>query len=293
MIEEAKTDESKEGKSKIELPPYFPTSIERAKSGLQKFNEAMERYPILRKVIESDEYYQDTLRFVLMGFMPESGFYSGAGFNKLANDEERQELKKIYEEELDLKTYYWQKINERGKYDRSIFNPTSVEKVIKNCPDPNLFPEEAKKNPMDWILKHPLEWDDSKIPLNSARFGVLSGYSPWASSQFPEFIQAKEKFIDTALTEEEKESYNLYSLANRRNRMFPQSINEKIKSAIDSGLLTAGEADLLKDYFTPAGRLIYFGDGFSDADEEYFNKIKAVLDEVGMDYRIPQKQETV
>ncbi|MDP3934614.1 MAG: hypothetical protein Q8Q46_00080 [Candidatus Giovannonibacteria bacterium] len=269
---------------KVEFLPYFPTDLERAKSGFEKFNEVFENSKILKKIAEKDKFFKDKLFFVSIGLMPETGFYGGGGFQELDTEGERKKLKRIYEEELGLKTLHWQRFDESEKWDTSLFNPESVEKVIKNCPIPDLFPEEAKKDPMEWVLNNPNEWADLNDPKYKARFGVMSGYPPYGSSVYFEYKKAA-TFVDEALVEREKKAYYKYANSPRENREFPKNLEKRFSEAIKHKELLESRAGLLKNWFSYRGKLEFFGDGFSDEDEKYFENIKKIFDELDIDYK--------
>lgn len=284
MPEQPKNIKSVESQEKAEFLPYFPTNLERAKSGFEKFNEVFERSEVLKKVAEKDKFFKDKLLFVSIGLMPETGFYGGGGFQECDTERERKELKKIYEEELGLKTLYWQRFDESEKWDTSLFNPESVEKVIKNCPIPNLFPEEARKDPMEWVLNNPNEWADLNDPKYKARFGILSGYPPYGSSVYYEYAKAA-TFVNEALAEREKKAYYKYTNAPRESRKFPKDLEKRFGEALKNKKLSEFQTQLLKNWFSYRGKLELFGDGFSDEDEKYFDNIRKIFDELGINYK--------
>src|SRR3989344_3798750 len=279
MSERARTESAIEKKESIELLPYFPTDLERTKTGLKKFNEVFEKSEILKKIVKKDKFFKSTILYCVMVLMPETVYFGGGGFEELDTEEERKELKRIYEEELGLKTLHWQRFDKKEKWDHSIFNPASVEKVIKNCPIQGLLPEEATRNPMEWVLKNPLEWVDSEDPKNKARFGILSGYPPHGSSVYYEYKKAA-SFIDKTLTERERRAYYKYANSLRESRKFPKNLEKRFGEALKTKELSELQAQLLKNWFSHKGELEFFGDGFSDEDEKYFDNVKIILDKL-------------
>lgn len=281
MSEHMKIESIAEKKEGAEFLPYFPTDFERVKSGLEKFNEVFEKSSVLKKISTKDKFFKSKILFSVIGLMPETGFYSGGGFRELDTEEERAELKKVYEEELGLKTLHWQRFDEKEKWDHSVFNLASVEKVIKNCPIRDLFPEEARRNPMEWVLENPLEWVDGEDPKLKARFGVLSGYPPHGSSAYYEYKKAQ-SFIDEAWTERERKAYYKYANSPRDIRKFPKNLEDGLNEAINTKKISEHQAKLFKDWFSHKGALEFFGDGFFDEDEKYFDNIRIMLKKLGI-----------
>lgn len=273
-----------EKKESPELLPYFPTDLERAEVGLKKFNEAFEKSEVLRKATEDGT--NSRMLYCTAGLYPETGFYWGGGFRELDTESEREELKRVYEEELGLKVLHWQREKEGEKWDVSLLNPASVDKIIKNSPVPNLFPEEARKSPMEWVLNNPSEWADLENPIHTARFGAMSGYPPLASSVFREYLAAQEKFIDGVLSTRERMVYYKYANSNRHERKLSKNLENKLKKSVDSKLLTPKQGELIKSYFGNTDELEMFGEGFFDEDEKYFDNIKTVLDKLGIKDKI-------
>ncbi len=270
---------------KLEFLPYFPTDLERAKTGFEKFNKVFETSGVLKKAAKKDKFFKDKVLFSALGLMPETGFYSGGGFQELDTEEERKELKRIYEEELGLKTLHWQRFAEGEKHDTSLFNPTSVERVIQKCPIPDLFPEEAKANPMEWVLSNPLEWTEyGEGSIKIARFGILSGFPPRASSVYREYINVQSAFIDKDFTERERRAYYKYANSPRGNRQFPKNLEKKLNEAVESKKISDFQAQLIKNFFGYSGTLELFGDGFFEEDEKYFDNIRKIFDELNISY---------
>lgn len=265
----------------LKLEPYFPTELERAKSGLEKFNEVFERSQVLKKISAKDKFFKSNILFNVVGLMPEMGFYGGGGFEELDTEDENVELKKVYEEKLGLKTLHWRRFDEKEKWDHSIFNPVSLEKVIKNCPIQGLFPREAIENPMEWVLKNLLEWADGEDPKLKARFGILSGYPPNGSSVYYEYKKAQ-SFIDEAWTKNERKAYYKYANSFRDIRKFPKNLEDKLNDAINAEKISEHQAQLLKNWFSHKGVLEFFGDGFFDEDEKYFDNVRIILDKLGI-----------
>lgn len=281
MSERIKTESTAEKKEGAEFLPYFPTDLERAKSGIEKFNEVFERSSVLKEISVKDKFFKLKTLCCVTGLMPKTGYFWGSGFRELNTDEKRAELKRIYEEKFGLKTLHWQRFDESEKWDHSVFNPTSVEKAIRNCPIPDLFPEEAKKNPIEWVLNNPLEWADCEDPKLKARFGVLSGYPPHGSSVYYEYKKAQ-SFIDEAWTERERKAYYKYANSPRETREFPKNLEDRLNEAINTKKISERQAQLLKDWFSHRGALEFFGDGFFDEDEKYFDNIRIILEKLGI-----------
>jgi len=282
MSEVLSSAEDLKSKESLEFLSYFPTDLERAKEGQKKFNEVFERSEILKKFSKKDRYFKSRMLYGAMGLHPEVGFYWGAGFNDAENDDEKKELKRIYEDELGLK------VLNLPEGIVSVINPKSVEKVIKNCPIPELFPGEARADPVGWVEKNPEEWGDNRVgnhdPAPRARFGILSGYSPNASSVYEKYLEAK-RILDKNLSKRELEPYYKYANASRESRALPKIFEKKLSGIVGSKKITNFQAELLRNWFSHhANELEYFGDGFSDEDAEYFENIKKLLKESGIDY---------
>ena len=263
--------EKEESKENIELLPYFPTDLERAKAGVKKFNEVFENSEVFRKATEEEEH-KKLILYSVVGFYPEAGFY-WALFENLNSDEERDELKKIFEEEFNLRLINWDSEN---KWNISLLNSKSAEKVIKNCPIPDLFPAEAE-NESDWAEKNPLEWVDGELKESRARFGVMSGYPPHAANIYKDFMDARD-ILENLLSEEEQKEYKQYSRSDRRTRTLSENLNNKINKAVEEQILTNEQAHMIKNRFRLTGDLESFGDGFFDEDEKYFDNVKKILE---------------
>ena len=282
MPESVTFSEEAERKESLDLLPYFLTDLERVRDGQKKFNEIFERSEILKKLSKKDRYFKSRMLYGAMGLHPEVGFYWGAGFNDIENDDEKKELKRIYEDKLGLKVLHLPDSTV------TVINPKSVEKVIKNCPIAELFPKNAQADPVGWVETNPEEWGDNRVgnpdPVRRARFGVLSGYPPNASSVYQKYLEAK-KILDKNLSKRELAPYYKYANSPRESRALSKIFEKKLNSIVNSKKITSSQAELLKNWFSHhANELEYFGDGFSDKDAEYFENIKKLLNAAGVDY---------
>lgn len=71
----------------------------------------------------------------------------------------------------------------------------------------------------------------------------------------------------------------------RESRKFPKYLEKRFSEAIKIKKVSEFRAQLLKNWFSHhANAPEYFGDGFSDEDAEYFENIKKLLLELGIDY---------
>ena len=288
MSERARTESIVEKKESIEFLPYFPTDLERAKTGFEKFNEVFEKSKILKKIAKKDKFFKSTISYCVMGLMPETGYFGGGGFAELDTEDERAELKKIYEEKLCLKTLHQQRFDAKEKWDHSIFNPASVEKAIKKCPITGLFPKAAEANPMKWVLENPQEWalgKDPSTPQLTARFGILSGYPPYASSVYYEYATSEESFINKKLAKRERKAYYKYANSSKEIRVFPKNLEKRFGEAIKNKEISEFQAQLLKNWFSYSGALEFFGDGFSDKDQQFFDNIKKIFKALNINYQ--------
>ena len=276
-----------ETQEKMEFLPYFSTDLERAKDGLAKFNEVFKKSEVLRKATENGGNRKILLS--IMGLFPEMGFYGGTGFDRMKTEQERKELQKIYEEEFGLKLLFWNEPAEGKQWQCSIINPASVEKVIKNCPIPDLFPEEARRDSVKWVLSNKFEWDDpdsdgdfndEEIRKRAARFGILSGYAPRASAAYPDFKLA-EKTIVNKLGEKEQKFYSKYVRSEKDGRKLSGPLEGLLASSVEKGVISSFQAKLLRNNIVHKD-MAGFGYGFFDEDEKYFDNIRIIFDKLGI-----------
>ena len=138
---------------------------------------------------------------------------------------------------------------------------------------------------MKWVLENPREWADCKDPKFEARFRILSGYPPYASSVYYEYAASAESFVDKKLTEKEKKSYYKYANSLRESRVFPKNLEKRFDEAIKNKELSEFQAQLLKNWFSYSGALEFFGDGFSDKDQQFFGNIKKIFKALNINYQ--------
>ena len=276
---------------------YFPTTVEQAQEGVRRFLEAQSSSPVSRKVTEEDP----DLLHAIAGLKPEIGFYWNAGFDKAETVEEKEELRKVYEEVCGMKVLLWK--TDPGETAYSLLNPQAITRVIRNCPIRGLFPEEAVADPMQWVTTHHKEWfertgeqenpRDPEVQRTINRFGILSGYPPHGSSVYPEYIIADDVFIDKKLTKSQRVAYSRYVHADRSTREFSNSINKKLLAAVAAGEVTEHQADLVRRRFQFEDLWSKFGSGFFDEDEQYFKQIQHIGAAAGMDVTYSKEFFTV
>lgn len=256
--------------------PYFPADVQEAKKIVDIYRRVYEESAVLRKATEGNQ--EKKILCCAVGLMPETGYFWGAGFSELQNDEEREELRRIYEEKLGLKVLNWP-----GR-DPSILNPRAIEKVIKNCPIPALFPSEAKEDPVGWVMQNPGKWEEislegsnpQEVKKRTAIFGILSGYPPHGSAVFSTYQTAMHS-IKNVWDQKDEQTYHEYVYSNPDERVFPKRLKEKIEKAVQGQIMTREQADLIRCRFIPKWDDIHgiFGDGFCDEDKKYFDNLRS------------------